>query len=273
MNPEPDAPSPAVPTEAIRAYDDIFVPALFHPWACHLAGALAPRPGGWALDVGCGPGTVARVLAACVGPRGAVAAVDTNPAMLTMAVEKPEVRGAPITYRHGEAADLGLPDDCMDGAACQQVLQFVPDLPAALAEIRRVLKPGAPVASLVWAGLSDNPLFEGLCHAVTDVLGPAAGEAFAHPWHLDGHTLTEALALAGFTAVTACPRTLPAMFAGGPTDVFRFFGFSAVGDTLRTLDPTGRADLYQATCLHLAPFVHHGTVYADTTATLLLAHA
>ena len=59
-----------------RAYDAELVPRVFDPWARELLDALNPQPGEHALDVACGPGTVARQLAQRVGPAGHVTGAD-----------------------------------------------------------------------------------------------------------------------------------------------------------------------------------------------------
>jgi SAM-dependent methyltransferase len=66
-------------------------------------------------------------------------------------------RGAALEVRDGSAEALPLPDDAVDVAVATQVLEYVPDVPKALAEIRRVLRPGGRVLvldtdwdSIVW---------------------------------------------------------------------------------------------------------------------------
>jgi len=265
---------PATALEPLRGYDDIFVPALFHPWACLLVGALNPEPATSALDVGTGPGTVARVLAGCLGPAGHVVAVDTNAAMLAIAESKPAVDGAPITYLESDAGSLQVPDAGFDAVTCQQILQFVTDLPAALAEIRRVIKPGGRLGTLTWAGLGHNPLFQALFDTVRDQFGQAAAEAFAKPWSLSAPDAARAIAAAGFTDVVHHRRTLPTVFPGGTADVCRFFGFSSVGDDVAALDETRRKAFDTLARDRLAPMTtDRGTLHTTTTATVILAQA
>ena len=68
-----------------KGYDEFLVPRLFNPWAEALVRAMAPARGSRALDVACGPGTVARVLAKHLGSDGVVAACDSSPAMIARA--------------------------------------------------------------------------------------------------------------------------------------------------------------------------------------------
>ena len=97
------------------------------------------------LDVACGTGTVARLAAARVGSAGAVTGVDLTPGMLAVA-RRIEAEGAPIDWQEASADRLPLPDASADVALCSLGLQFFPDRPAALREMRRVLIPGGRLA-------------------------------------------------------------------------------------------------------------------------------
>jgi SAM-dependent methyltransferase len=101
-------------------------------------------PGGRALDVGCGTGALAGVLAGRLGP-GRVAAVDLSPA----AVEACAHAGPGAQVRLGRAERLPFPDGQFDWVLSQLVIDKV-DGPTALREMRRVARPGAVVAACVW---------------------------------------------------------------------------------------------------------------------------
>jgi arsenite methyltransferase len=96
---------------------------------------LLGRVDGTALDLGCGPGHLAAELAATAR----VVAVDREPAMLTATRER---AGTGVVCLQAEATALPLADEVVDAAAVVQVLEHVPDVPQALAELRRVLRPG-----------------------------------------------------------------------------------------------------------------------------------
>lgn len=102
---------------------------------------LDPRPGERVLDIGSGPGYLAATLAERVGRTGAVRAVDPSPAMNALAEQK--AAGLPqLTVELGDALALPFEDGGFDAAVATQVYEYVADMPAALAELRRVLRPG-----------------------------------------------------------------------------------------------------------------------------------
>lgn len=90
---------------------------------------------GTVLDLGCGPGHLSAELAATAR----VVAVDRETAMLVATRER---AGDGVLCLRAEATELPLADGAVDTAAVVQVLEYVPDVAGALAELRRVLRPG-----------------------------------------------------------------------------------------------------------------------------------
>ena len=113
----------------------------------YVRAALAASPGERILDVGCGPGFYVLELLDEVGPTGSIVAVDPSSDMLALARQRCEGHGN-VAFRDGHATALPVDDGDFDAALCVQVMEYVPDPPAALAEIYRVLRPGGRV--LVW---------------------------------------------------------------------------------------------------------------------------
>jgi arsenite methyltransferase len=119
---------------------------------------LALTAGEAVLDVGSGPGLLAVDMARAVGPAGRVCGIDVSDSMLTLARGRAVPAGAaPVEYRHGGADAVPYPDGSFDVAVCTQVLEYVADIPAALAEAFRVLRPGGRLLvmdtdwdSIVW---------------------------------------------------------------------------------------------------------------------------
>jgi arsenite methyltransferase len=165
---------------------------------------LALRPGETVVDIGAGPGFLAAEMAAAVGDSGRVYAVDPSESMRTLARGRVSV----IDVRDGTADALPLPDASVDAAVTTQVLEYVADLPGALAEMRRVLRPGGRVLildtdwdSIVWH-CRDYPRMERVLAAWQEHL--------ADPYL--PRTLGRQLRAAGFTV--AAPRVIPLLNAG-----------------------------------------------------------
>jgi ubiquinone/menaquinone biosynthesis C-methylase UbiE len=108
-----------------------------------LIAAAGVQPGQRVLDVGCGTGYFARLLARAVGPEGLVVGIDPSPEMITYASRKAgRVRNC--QFRVGTAESLDLPAEHFDVVVSSLVLHHLPEdlrMPA-LREMRRVLRPG-----------------------------------------------------------------------------------------------------------------------------------
>jgi arsenite methyltransferase len=110
---------------------------------------LAPQPGELVLDVGSGPGFLAAEIAHDVGPSGRVHGVDPSAAMLEIARRRTTAGdAAPLRFGPGAADALPLADETFDAVVCTQVLEYVDDVAGALAEMRRVLRPGGRLLAL-----------------------------------------------------------------------------------------------------------------------------
>ncbi len=98
------------------------------------------RPDMRMLEVGCGTGSTALEHAPYVAH---VDATDVSAAMIAIGREKAERTGvANLSFRQAGVEDLEVPDGSYDVVLALNLLHLVPDRAAALAKIRRVLKPG-----------------------------------------------------------------------------------------------------------------------------------
>ena len=102
---------------------------------------VAARAGERALDIGCGPGFVTEELARAVGPGGAVQAMDNSESSVEMTRQRCAGLGN-VQVQAAEATKLPYPDNYFDFAVSTQVYEFVANVPAALSELHRVLRPG-----------------------------------------------------------------------------------------------------------------------------------
>ena len=99
---------------------------------------LRPSPGMTLVDIGAGTGA----FVAAFGDWFDLSVLAVEPSA-AMRAEIP--RTPAIQVLEGSASALPLPDDSADGAWLSLVIQHIPDLDAAAHEVRRVLRPGAPV--------------------------------------------------------------------------------------------------------------------------------
>lgn len=118
--------------------------------------ALDLEAGETVLSLGCGPGFEPAELADPVGPDGLVYGIDRSEAMLALARRRCDDRPG-VRLARGDVVDLPVADGSVDAAVAVQVYEYVEDLGAALAELRRVLRPGGRAVvydtdfdSLVW---------------------------------------------------------------------------------------------------------------------------
>ena len=120
-----------------------------------LAGIQA---GSGVLDVAAGTGESTLVAAARVGSKGHVVAADVSASMLNVAAEAARKAGlANVETRVMNAENLELDTDSVDAVICRIALMLFPNPAKALAEMRRVVKPGGKVAVMVYAALEKNP--------------------------------------------------------------------------------------------------------------------
>jgi ubiquinone/menaquinone biosynthesis C-methylase UbiE len=110
---------------------------------------LDPRPGMTLLDLGAGTGAFTSAFVDWFGIN--VVAVEPSSAMRSRIP-----LGEKIEVLEGSALAIPLEDDAVDGAWLSLVIHHVPDLAAAAREIRRVLRPGAPV--MLRQGFPDREL-------------------------------------------------------------------------------------------------------------------
>jgi len=154
---------------AAESYEKYLVPVIFVPWAENLLGRADLTPETRFLDVACGTGIVARMARERIGPNGRIVGADVNPDMLRVARQLSD--GANIEWVQSDAADMPLEDDSFDVLTIQQGLQFFPDKPAALAECRRMLKPGGMAVMCMVATKEENPLISAQVAALEKKFG------------------------------------------------------------------------------------------------------
>jgi ubiquinone/menaquinone biosynthesis C-methylase UbiE len=153
-----------------------------------LAAKAGIRAGDRILDVGCGTGYFARMLAETVGPRGSVVGVDAAPEMIAHAASRSRA-AANVTFEVGSAGRLSFPDSSFDvvvSSLTMHHLDRADQLPA-VGEMHRMLKPGgrlliaefqAPESHL-WRALLGPTGLAAMAHAVPHVEALVSEAGFA----------------------------------------------------------------------------------------------
>ena len=186
-------------------YERFMLGQLFEPWAAELITRASLQPGCSVLDVASGLGPVARLAAEAAGPGGRVVASDISAAMLAVASARPHDPGwAAIEYLQCPASAIAAEDDSFDVVLCQHGLQFFPDRAAAVAEMRRVTRPGGTAVMSTWAAEHPLGLFGPMTEAVreTGAAEPFPGALDVGSYCLSGADLADLLREAGFGDVS-----------------------------------------------------------------------
>ncbi|MEW6582510.1 MAG: methyltransferase domain-containing protein [Actinomycetota bacterium] len=245
-------------------YERYFVPAIGAPLAHDLVELAELQPGEHVVDIACGTGIVTRLAAELVGGDGTVAGVDVNPGMLQVAHK---AAGNPaIEWHQASAEALPLGDATFDVALCQMGLQFFPDRPGALREMRRVLRPGGRVVLNVPG--PTPPALAVLEQALRRHIGPAAGGFVAAVFSLhDTDEVRTLLEGAGFADVEASSERKTLRVPPGEQFLWQYVFSTPVADAASKLAEDTRADLQREVVTGWAPFAEDGSLVLEVDLT------
>ncbi|HEY4343309.1 MAG TPA: class I SAM-dependent methyltransferase [Parvibaculum sp.] len=130
------------------------------------------------VDVGCGNGAFSQVIMKRARP-SAVAGVDFSEGQIDYA--RKHVGAANAQFEVGDAQSLPFADGSFDVAAMALVIAFVPDTARAVAEMKRVTRPGGWVGTYMWdmmaGGVPVHPVYEALRRMGYDPALPPRAEA------------------------------------------------------------------------------------------------
>ncbi len=160
--------------------NDIMSLGLHRLWKQEFVSAIVPRPNRDYLDVAGGTGDIARLIAEKSGSRARIVLADINYAMLQAGRDKAINRGEPSSAELicADAEKLPLHDKSFDCYSIAFGIRNITDIPAALKEAYRVLKPGGRFMCLEFSP-EVNPLLRGLYNAYSFKVIPKIGAAVA----------------------------------------------------------------------------------------------
>lgn len=190
-------------------YERWLVDPLFRPWAEITFEELDLSAGDRVLDIACGTGIVARVAKERLGDAGYIVGIDISSDMLAVA----RAVAPCIDWREGNANALPLCDgEQFDVVVCQQGLQFFPDKPAAVAQMRRALVKGGRLAVATWRSDDEIPFFRELRRVAERHLGAIADQRYSFG---DAAALEALLRDAGFHEVRSRTISRTIQFTDG----------------------------------------------------------
>ena len=205
------------------------------------------KPGDYVLDIAAGTGDTSLIAARRVGPTGHVLVTDLSPSMLEVATDEARKAGlANVETRVMDARSLDLESDAFDAVISRMGIMLMPERERALAEILRVLKPGAKLAAIVWSTAERNlssllPQLIGRRHAQLPPPPPDTPGMFAlgAPGLLEG-----TLSRAGFRDISVQPVPAPRSYSSSD-EMMRYMTGSTpiLRESLSKLDEAGQATM------------------------------
>jgi SAM-dependent methyltransferase len=204
---------------------------------------LAPEAGQTVLELAAGAGDTGFEVAAALGERGRLISTDFSPKMLEAARRRgAELEVANVDYRLIDAERIELDDHSIDGVLCRFGYMLMAESAAALAETRRVVRPGGRLALAVWGPPERNPFFSAI--AISLVQGghmpppdPAGPGLFSMA---SAERTTELLEAAGFGEVRT--EDVPVTFQLPDIDHYVGFISDAAGPIAMVLRGLSAAD-------------------------------
>ncbi len=243
---------------------DYDVAGCFAHFGRRLVDVAGVEPGQRVLDVATGRGAVLFPAAERVGRAGEVVGIDLAEGMARAARDEATRRGLAAQIRVMDAEHLDFPDAAFDRILCGFGVMFFPHVDQALAEFRRVLKPGGRLGVSTWRVSQTDDLAAVLTQL--GLMGPG-GDALRFKEPAD---LERALVAAGFTNVRVLVDSATFRFA----DIEQYWQNARGTGLRRWLDPLDAAQIERvkpALADRLRPYRQSDGIHLVATALLAVA--
>lgn len=220
-------------------------------------------PGQHVLDVASGRGAVLFPAAEAVGPTGKVVGIDLAQEMARTTNDEAARRGLNAQVQVMDAEYIDFPNEAFDRVLCGFGIMFFPDQDRALAEFKRVLKPGGQIGISTWRSSQ-----------TTEMNSALADSGMRQPrqpgWITESKDLSEMLIRAGFTDVSVDMDTQ--LFRYSNVDEYwsaaRGTGMRGVLDALGAVE---REQVHTALAKRLRSHQRSDGIYLQATALLATA--
>jgi ubiquinone/menaquinone biosynthesis C-methylase UbiE len=260
-----------VSDRAAELYEQYPARYLLGPWAPGLVALASLQSAERVLDLACGTGVVARLAASRV-PSRQVTGLDINAGMLAVARSRSTPAGAAITWVEASAAATSLPDESFEVVLCQQGLQFFPDKPTALREVRRVLVAGGRALFSTWKSM--GPYHRAVGEALERILGVEAATKFrsTRVGLPDDIVLRRLFIEAGFREVQVRPSTMVVHLPAIETFVLGHLAGTPLAEAVASLNEEKRAAVARQVKIALQSYADSDGVAVPDDVNISIAH-
>jgi len=240
-----------------------------------IVAAAQVRSGMRVLDIACGTGEPAISIAELLAGSGDVVGLDISPAPLKIAAERAIQRSlSNVTFQQADAHHLPFADNTFDRITSRLGVMFFSELPRALSEMRRVLKPAGRAILLVW-GPMDQPYFQTTIGTVLRMLPNAVMPESGRKMFVlaENGTLTQALRQAVFSQVKEELVTVPWTWLGTPEEVWEYFQDVAVpfASFLQSIPAEGRPEIDAAVLKAISQYYDGTSIKLTATVNIAVA--
>jgi ubiquinone/menaquinone biosynthesis C-methylase UbiE len=162
------------------------------------------------LDVGCGTGTLTRILAR-VTRASKIVGIDPSSSFIEYA--RTQISDPQVTFEVGDAQNLPYPDASFDRCLGLLIVDYIPDAPKAAKEMRRVTKPRGVVGTTMWDRGRANELQQSFWDAVSAIDPTVRLPSVRRGSYGSAEALLDLSKEAGLTAIEVMDLTMPCQFS------------------------------------------------------------
>jgi ubiquinone/menaquinone biosynthesis C-methylase UbiE len=215
-----------------------------------IVAAANVSPGMRVLDIACGTGEPSISIAHLLNGTGEVVGVDISSSPIATATERARQHGLTnARFQEADVHHLPFPDATFDRITSRLGVMFFADLPKALMEMLRVLKPGGRATLLAW-GSFQQPYFDTTIGTIMKILPDIEISPVGKSMNKFGEAdvLANSLRVAGFTQVEENLTTVPWTWPGTVEEVWEYFQDVAVPfhPTLQAIPTERKSEIDQA---------------------------